>query len=237
MDLRKVWAVARREFASYFVSPIVYAFLAVFLFLSGYFNVGTIVRSQQAELNIYVILFIFMFLVPLLTMRLITREYTGRTLEVIFTSPVRSSEFVLGKYLAVLAVYGIALLFLMEFPLFVMAVGDPDWMILMTQFLGLWLVGGSFLALGLFCSCLTENQLIAAVSTFCVLLMLWVFSLLEGMLPAFLEPAVGALDLAPRLGNFQQGVLVLSDVVFFLSGTLLFLYTAVLYLNTRTWSR
>lgn len=237
MDLRKVWAVAVREFGSYFVSPIVYAFLAVFLFLVGYFNVGTIVRSQQAELNVYVILFIFMFLVPLLTMRLITREYAGRTLELMFTSPVRSAEFVLGKFLAVLAVYGVALLFLMEFPLFVMAVGDPDWMILLTQFLGLWLVGASFLALGLFCSCLTENQLIAAVSTFFVLLVLWVFSLLEGMLPTSLQPVVGALDLAPRLGNFQQGVLVLSDVVFFLSGTLLFLYAAVLYLNTRTWSR
>lgn len=237
MDPRKVWAVALREFGSYFTSPIVYGFLAVFLLLTGYFNAGTIARSGRAELNLYVILFVFMFLVPLLTMGLITREYTGGTLEVIFTSPVRSSEFVLGKYLAVLAVYGVALLFLLEFPLFLMAVGDPDWMILLTQFLGLWLAGGSFLALGLFCSCLTENQIIAAVSTFCVLLLLWVLSLLEGMLPPSMGPVVNSLDLAPRLENFQQGVVVLSDAVFFLSGTVLFLYAAMLYLNTRTWSR
>jgi len=236
LDLRKVWAVAVREFGNYFVSPIVYGFLTVFLLLSGYFNVTIIVRSGRAEVGVYIVLFIFMFLVPLLTMRLVSSEYVRGTLEVIFTSPVRSSEFVLGKFLAVLGVYGLALLFLMEFPLFLMSVGDPDWFIILTQFTGLWLAGGSFLALGLFCSCLTENQVIAAVSTFCVLLVLWVFSLLEGILPGSLSPVVNALDLAPRLENFQQGVLVLSDVVFFLSGTLLFLYASMLYLNTRTWS-
>lgn len=237
MNPSKVWAIAVREFRSLFVSPIVYGFLAVFLFLSSYFNVSIIVESRRAEIGIYVILFIFMFLVPLLTMRLVTREYTQGTLEILFTSPLRSSEFVLGKYLAVLGVFGVGLLFLMQFPLFLMAYGSPDWNILLTEFLGLWLAGAAFLALGLFCSCLTENQVIAAVSTFCVLLLLWVLSMAEGMLPGFMSPVVNALDLAKRVEEFQDGILALNDAVFFTSGIVLFLYASTLYLNTRTWSR
>ncbi len=239
MSFRKTWAIAVREFGSFFVSPVVYGFLTGFLFLLGYFTVGMIVNQQQAELSMSLIVFIFMIFAPLLTMRVITQERSNGTIELVFTSPVRSSEFILGKYLAVLGVYGISLLFTMEFPIFLIyvgtATGGPDFLMLATQYLGLVLVGGAFLAVGVFCSSLTENQIVAAISTFSILLFLWVLSILKGMVPVSAQPVLEAFNLARRIQNFQNGLLKLTDLVFFVSFTVAFLYAAVLYLNSRSW--
>lgn len=235
MDPRKTWAIAVREFGSYFVSPIVYGYLSAFLFLLGFLTVGMVVNAQQAEFRLALTLFVFLFFAPLLTMRLITNERATGTIEFIFTSPVRASEFILGKFLAVLGVYGVSLIFTLEFPVFLMAVGDPDVMILLTQYLGLLLVGASFLAIGLFCSALTENQIVAAVASFVILLLLWILSVLKGMVPPAYEPIIEAFNLASRIQNFQNGLLKLTDVVFFLSIIVTSLYASILYLNTRSW--
>jgi ABC-2 type transport system permease protein len=239
LSLRKTWAIAVREFGSFFVSPIVYGYLTGFLFLLGYFTVGMIVNQGQAELSMSLILFIFMIFAPLLTMRLITEERSNGTIELVFTSPVRSVEFVLGKYLAVLGVYGVTLLFTLEFPLFLMAVGTanggPDLLMLATQYFGLILVGAAFLAVGLFCSALTENQIVAAISAFSVLLFLWVIAILKGMVPFYVKPVIEAFNLAGRIQNFQNGMLKLTDLVFFLSLSVSFLYATILYINSRSW--
>jgi len=239
VNLRKTWAIAVREFGSYFVSPIVYGFLTGFLFLLGYFTVGMIVNQQQAELSLTLILFIFMIFAPLLTMRLISNERSTGTIEFVYTSPVRSAEFVFGKYLAVLGVYGISLLFTLEFPVFLVAVGQasggPDFLVLGTQYLALVLVGGSFLAVGLFCSSLTENQIVSAIATFSILLLLWVLTILKGMVPAYVQPAVEVFNIARRIQNFQNGILNLTDLTFFLSLIIGFLYASILYLNSRSW--
>ncbi|MFB6347112.1 MAG: ABC transporter permease subunit [bacterium] len=237
MDLRKVWAIAVREFGSFFVSPIVYGFLSAFLFLLGYFTVGMIVTAQKAELSLSLILFVFLIFAPLLTMRLISSERSTGTIEFIFTSPIRSSEFVLGKYFAVLGVFGVSVIFTLEFPVFLIWIGDPDLQVLMTQYLGLVLVGATFLAVGVFCSAVTENQIVAAVASFVVLLLLWVIAVLKGMVPSQLEPIVSAFDLAQRIQHFQNGLLKLTDVVFFLSIIITFLYASILYLNSRSWRK
>ena len=235
MDLRKVWAIAVREFGSFFVSPMVYGFLTGYIVLLGYFNLNMLVRRQRAEFNLALILFVFLLFTPLLTMRLISSERSTGTIEFIFTSPVRASEFVLGKYLAVLGVYGISLVFTLEFPAFLVAVGDPDLQVLATQYFGLTLVGAAFLAVGLFCSCLTENQIVAAVASFSLLILLWVLTILKGMVPVYLNPVVEAFTVSSRIQNFQSGILKLTDLLFFGSLIVSFLYASILYLNTRSW--
>ncbi len=237
MSLNKTWAIAVREFRSYFVSPVVYAVLTVYLFLTGYFTCATIVNSNQAEFSLYLMLFIFLFLAPLLTMRLIAVERNRGTVEMIFTSPLSSADFVLGKFLAVLGVYGIGLLLTFEFPIFLYSVATPDLWIISTQYLGLILGGGAFLAVGLFCSALTENQVVAAVSSFCVLLFLWVIGLLGKMVPADVRPVVEGFDLLSRLQNFQQGIVGLEDLLFFLALIIFFLYATMIYLNARSWQQ
>ncbi|MFB6345124.1 MAG: ABC transporter permease [bacterium] len=235
MNLRKIWGIASREFASFFVSPIVYGFLSAFLFLLGYFTVGMVVNAQRAELSLTLILFVFLIFAPLLTMRLIANERSTGTIEFVFTSPVRASEFILGKYLAVLGVFGSSVLFTVEFPAFLIWIGDPDLQILMTQYLGLILVGASFLSIGLLCSCLTENQIVAAVFCFVLLLLLWTMSVLKGMIPSGYTALVEAFDLQNRIQNFQNGLLKFNDVWFFLSVIVTSLYSSILYLNSRSW--
>lgn len=237
MSPSKVWAIAVREFRNFFVSPVVYAVLTVYLFLTGYFTCATVVNTNQAEFSLHLMVFLFLFLAPLLTMRLIALERSRGTVELVFTSPLSSADFVLGKFLAVLGVYGIALLLTLEFPIFLFVVASPDLWIIATQYLGLVLIGAVFLAIGLFCSALTENQVVAAVCSFCLLLFLWVLGMLEQMVPGPARAIVGKFDLLARLRNFQSGLVGLEDVMFFLALVVFFLYSTMLYLNARSWQQ
>lgn len=103
------------------------------------------------------------------------------------------------------------------------------------QYLGLALVGSAFLAVGLFCSCLTENQMVAALASFSLLILLWVLTILKGMVPVYLNPVVEAFTVSSRIENFQNGILKLTDLLFFGSLIVSFLYASVLYLNIRSW--
>jgi ABC-2 type transport system permease protein len=237
MNLRKTWAVARREFGSYFVSPTVYAVLFVYLFLTGYYSMNRIVAQQQADLNISLYLFILVFIVPMLTMRLIASERREGTIEMIFTSPIRASEFVVGKFLGVLSVYGVILLLSLFYPLYLLWVGEPDPFMFGAQYLGLVLIGGMYLAVGLFCSSLTENHIVAAISTFFLLIFMLAISILKSMVPRYLGTAVDAFDLSARMQNFQEGLVHLTDVTYFLSLIAVFLYLTIQYLNARSWEQ
>lgn len=237
MNLRKTWAVARREFGSYFVSPTVYAVLFVYLFLTGYYSMNRILSQQQADLNISLFLFLLIFIVPLLTMRLIAPERREGTIEMIFTSPVRAHEFVLGKYTAILGVYGIVLLISLFYPFALLYIGDPDPFMFGAQYLGLVLIGGMFLAVGLFCSALTDNQIVAAITAFFLLLLMLALSILESMVSPAVQPYVAAFDLSDRIRNFQQGLVRLSDVTYLLSMIAGFLFLSVQYLNSRSWEQ
>jgi len=237
MNPRKIWAVARREFGDFFVSPTVYAVLFAYLFLTGYYSMNRILTQQQADLNISLYLFLLIFIVPLLTMGLISSERREGTIEMIFTSPVRSSEFVLGKYLGVLGVYGVILLISLFYPLFLVYVGDPDPFMFGAQYLGLVLVGGMFLAVGLFCSALTENNIVAAISTFFLLLVLLAVTIFKRLVSTDWGPVVEAFNLSAKMQNFQEGLIKADDLVFLLSMIVGFLYLTMLYLNSRSWEQ
>lgn len=235
MNPRKIWAVARREFGDFFVSPTVYAVLFVYLFLTGYYSMNRILTQQQADLDISLYLFLLIFIVPLLTMGLISSERRKGTIEMVFTSPVRSSEFVLGKYLGVLGVYGVILLISLFYPAFLLYAGDPDPFMIGAQYLGMVLIGGTYLAVGLFCSALSEKNIVAAISTFFVLLILLAVSILKSMVSTDWGSVIDALDLSLIMQNFQEGLIRAGDLTFLLSLVVGFLYATMLYLNSRSW--
>lgn len=237
MNPRKIWAVARREFGDYFVSPTVYAVLFVYLFLTGYYSMNRIIAQQQADINITLYLFLLIFIVPLLTMGLISSERRDGTIEMIFTSPIRASEFVLGKFLAVLGVYGIVLLISLFYPVFLVYAGEPDPFMIGAQYVGMVVIGGMFLSVGLFCSALTENNIVAAISTFFLLLFLLAISILKSMVSTRAGVVIDAFDISSRIQNFQEGLIHLSDVTFFVSMVIGFLFFATQYLNSRSWEQ
>lgn len=194
--MRNVWVIFRKEIRSYFVSPIAYLLLTMFalvtalffgIYLRGFIEYGMEMQmsGQMAPMNLNEQVIrpllsnasvIGLFFIPMITMRLFAEEKRNGTIELLATSPIRDLEIVLGKWLAALALYGCMLLFLALDFAFLFKYGNPDWKPLAIGFLGLLLQVGGLLAIGMFISTLTKNQIIAAAVTFGLFLVLWVIS-------------------------------------------------------------
>ena len=231
--MKPVFTIIRREFKSYFASPIAYIVLVVFLILSGIFfflYLQSFVESQfdprfqllreRLNLNDFVIRpyfgtvsIILLLMIPLITMRLIAEERKNFTAELLFTSPLRIIHIVLGKFLASLSFFGVMLILSAIYVVVLEAYGNPDSGPVLTGYLGLFLLGGCFIAVGLFASSLTENQIISAVISFGILLIFWIIGASSGDEGSIL----GYISIINHLDNFTKGVIELKDVVYYLS--------------------
>ena len=179
-------AVLGRELRAYFWSPIGYVFMGFFLLLAGFFFAlqSVLGASPQFQVVLSSILFVFLLLVPILTMRLFADEKRQRTDQLLLTAPVSVTGIVLGKYLAAVAVFLLALLVTVLYPVTLSFFGRlPGWEIV-GGYVGFLLIGCTFIAVGLLMSSLTDNQVIAAVSTFGALLLMWVIDFIQNGVPA-----------------------------------------------------
>src|SRR5580693_2345436 len=192
--MRNIWVIFRKELNSYFVSPIAYLLLAMFAIIFGFFfwnslgyfvymGIQSQMRGQSFPMNVNEELIrpllsnasvVGLFLIPLITMRLFAEEKRTGTIELLVTSPIRDGELILGKWLAALTLYGGLLLLTALNFVWVFRYGNPDWRPLAIGYLGLLLQAGAMLAIGMFISTLTKNQIIAGAATFGVCLLLWV---------------------------------------------------------------
>ena len=227
------WAVMRRELSAYFVSPVAYAFMAVFLLLVGAgFAVGI---TQYAMTPAMVIerfgwsirtqlvsgtwglmtwgTFAALFSLPGLSMRLLAEEKKSGTAELLFTSPITTTEIVLGKYLGSLALYGLILLMTLPMPGFLIAKAQPEVGALLGAYLGLFLYGAVILAVGLFASALTENQFVALVVTYALVVPLILVEFVVPMASPPLDAALAAVSLGYALKAAALGTLDSSYVV------------------------
>ncbi len=233
-------AIFKRELKAYFTAPLGYIFVGVVFALSGYYF--WYVLSMQYNYIEYVFSSMFTvvtMIVPLLTMRLLSEEKKLKTDQLLFTAPVNLTDVVLGKYFAALVVYliGISCTLLFQIVLAVYAV--PDWNIFLGNFLALFLVGAAFIAIGLFISALTENQIVAAIGTFAVVLLVWMFDMIASVLPAeleFLAVTLNALSFSTRYNDFVSGLLDISHILFFLSFAGAFNFLTVRMLERKRWS-
>jgi gliding motility-associated transport system permease protein len=181
-------AVFRRELAAYFVSPIGFTFIGFFILLAGvFFAISNLLSGNPNYTGVLgSITFIFLFVVPILTMRLISEETRQKTDQLLITSPIGITGIVLGKYLAAVAVFLITLIITLIYP-FIMsffALGGLGWWEIVGGYIGFFLLGSSFIAVGLFFSSLTDNQLIAAVETFAALLLIWILDFIAQSVPS-----------------------------------------------------
>ncbi len=232
-------AVFKRELKSYFYSPIGYIFIGFFLLLSGYFFAAGNLMQGMADLKMIFgnMSIVFLFLVPILTMRLISEEMKSKTDQLLLTSPITLSGIVIGKYLAALAVYFISLLITFVYPIILFIYSKPAIGEILSGYLGFFLMGASFIAVGLFISSLTENQVISAVSSFGVLLLLW---LIDWIVPFIQNPligkAIGWFSILKRFEDFTMGILNLSPIVYYISFTAAFVFLTVRVLEKKRWS-
>jgi gliding motility-associated transport system permease protein len=235
--MRNVFVIFWKEMKSYFASPIAYLLLTIFAVIFGFFfysatrffvlqgmQMQMMGRGMPMDVNEYVIRplltnasVIGLFLIPMITMRLYAEEKRSGTIELLMTSPVRDLEIVLGKWLAALALYA-AILCVSGINMGLLFVfGRPDWKPILVGFLGLLLQGGCLLAIGIFISTTTRNQIIAGGATFAVCLMLWVLDWVSAYDQSAWAKVVSYLSVVTHFEPFAKGVIDSKDVIFYLS--------------------
>lgn len=237
--MRAVSTIISREWSAYTVSPVAYVLAAVFLALSG-FLFAVILSSTRLVTLRYVfdnMNFLLIFLAPLITMRLLAEERRNGTMELLLTLPFRDSEVVIGKFLASLLLFVVILLPTVWYVVLLRVVGGtaPDAGPLLSGYLGLLLQGSALLAVGVFTSSLTSNQVVAAVMAFAIALTFW----LLGAAAPFAGPQLARLftflTLPTHFQDFTRGVIDLQSVVYHLSLTMGFLFMTYVSLQTRRW--
>ena len=252
----KIWPIYKKEMRLYFTSPIAWVILTIFLFIAGYFFYSifaffTLASMQSAmnpamarDLNVTDsvlrplfsnISVILLLLMPLVTMRLFAEERRSGTIELLLTYPVRDGAVLIGKYLAGLTLYAIMLALTLFYPLLVAYFARVEWGPLATGYLGLLLMGATFLGVGIFASSLTENQIVASIITFGVLLIFWVIGWSSDYLGGTWGRVLSHLSLIEHFDSFAKGVLDTRDVLYYVDFTIVALFLTLRSLEARRW--
>ena len=236
--MRNTLAIAERELKSYFVSPVAYVVTALFLLISGYLFSVILLNTNEATLRYLIsnLSVIWLFITPALTMRLLAEEARSGTIELLLTNPLRDAELVLGKYLGALAFLLVMLAFTLIYPAILFWVGEPDRGPMIAGYLGVILQAAAFLAVGLLASSLTQNQIVAAVLTFAVLLIMWLSESVANFIGKPGSDVMRYLSVTNHFQDFSRGVIDTSHVVYFLSVVAACLFLTFLSLQTRRWS-
>ena len=252
--MRNIAAIAQREVNAYFVSPIAYVLIGFFALLFGwFFYVPLAFFVQQSSqmgmnptqaLNINQMLVgptlmnttvIMLFLFPLITMRTYAEEKRSGTIELLLTSPVTDVEIIIGKFLGAILLYAAMLAVTLIHIAILFIFGDPEWKPIATGYLGLLLMGGCFLSLGLFISSLTKNQIVAAMATFAVFLMLWVINWISTFVGPTTQTVLQYLSLTEHFDDFAKGIIDTKHVIYYLSFMAFGLFLTVKSVDSERW--
>jgi len=230
-------AIWRREFRAYFNSPVAYFVITAFLALVGILFFVPFFTQDRVSMRGFFGLapFLFIFFAPAITMRLLAEERRTGTLELLITMPVRDVDVILGKYLAALSLLVVALVLTLPYAFTIAAFGPLDFGPVWGGYVGLFMMGGAFLALGVAASSVTENQIIAfVIALFGSMLLLMIDKFLP-FLPASLAKIAEYVSFDYHFRDAARGVLDSRDIVFFLSFTVLCLFLAFRSLEARRW--
>ena len=232
-------AIFRREMGAFFTSGIAYVFLAGFALFSGLFFSLNVVGSGISDMSpMFSSMFlIVVFLIPILTMRLLSEEKKNRTDQGLLTAPVSLTSIVLGKYFAALALFIIAESVVFIYSIIIALCGQVVWSTLLGNYFAMLFLGAAFIAIGLFISSLTENQMASAVIGIFVLFMLYHMDSLAVNIPVeFIQKALIAASFYSRYIELTRGVFDLSTIVYFISIAVLFNFFTVRVLDKRRWA-
>lgn len=232
-------AIYERELSSYFNSMIGYVFVAVLIFFTGiYFMAYNLYNGlPQFSYTLYSLMSILLITIPILTMKSMAEERHSRTDQLLLTSPVTLTGVVLGKYFAMVTVFLIPVALMAFCPLIIAMNGEARLLSDYAALFAFFLMGCVFLAIGMFLSSLTESQIISAVSTFAVLLILYLWDDLTGFLPPALGDLLSAFSFTQTFYNFvQYSMFDLGGVVLYLSLAGLFVFLTIQGLQKRRWS-
>ena len=218
-------AIFRRELGAFFTSGIAYVFLAVFYLLAGlFFYMYTLSSSTTDMSGMFSMLFaVIIFLIPILTMKSFSEEKKQKTEQGLLTAPVGLGGIVLGKYFATILMYIFGVSIVLIYALIISYFGSVDWGILFSNYLALILLGAAFIAIGMFISSLTENQVVAAVGGICSLLFLCLVDILTNYISIdFITDFLNSISFYNKYYEFTCGIFNLSSVLFYISTAVIF---------------
>jgi len=235
--MRNITTIAGRELMSYFGSPWSYLITAAFLIIAGYGFGWSSVTYLETSIQGFLgwSSFFLLFLSPALTMRLMAEEEKLGTLELLMTAPVRDFEVILGKYLAALSMFGVMLIASFYYPALLAWFGEPDWGPIFSGYLGILLLGSAFIAIGLFASSLTSNQIVAYVVGSVIILAFWFVGRASPMVGETAAAVLNRISVSTHFSAFGRGIVDTNAVLYYLSITLLFLFLTIRSLETRRW--
>lgn len=254
--MRGWYPVFRKEVTNFFVSPIAYAVIAIFLLITGFFfwaNMSLMsVISLQAASNpafagrinvtdfvlrplVANVSIILLFVMPLLSMRLFSEEKRSGAIELLLTYPITDMGVLAGKFLASIVVLLVMLAGTFTVPLLMFILSDPDPGTLATSYLGMLLMASAFMSLGMFVSAMTENQIVAAAVSFGVALLFWIMSWTANLAGETLGFVLRQVSVLEHLDTFSKGIISVSDVSFFVLFTAFFLFLTLRTLETYRW--
>ncbi len=232
--MRNVLTIFRRELVSYFATPLAYVFIIIFLVMAGVltFFIGNFFDRGQADLQPFFAFhpWLYLVLIPALSMRLWAEERKSGTIELFLTLPIRMTEAVAGKFLAAWCFAGIALALTFPFWITVNLLGHPDNGVILASYIGSWLMAGALLAVGACVSAATKNQVIAFVVTAALAFVFTaagsppVLGLLQGWAPEWLTHAVAQSSFLGHFSAITRGVIDVRDLAYFLSIMIAFLF-------------
>ena len=241
--MNQVWPIFKREFAAYFATPLAYVFIVIFLIAMGAFTfyVGRFFDNNLADLSVFFSFhpWLYLFLVPAISMRLWAEERRTGTMELLLTLPVPLWATVVGKYLAAWAFIAVALALTFPIWLTVNYLGDPDNGVILASYLGSLLMAGGYLAIGACISATTSNQVIAFVVTvmacflFAVSGSSLVLDFFRGWAPLFLVNAISSFSFLTHFQAITQGVIDARDAIYFTTLIALFLTANVVVVDLK----
>lgn len=232
-------AIFRREFKAYFSSAIGYVFLGVFLFFAGFLFVLSNIFAGSSDMSSLFssLTFIYIIIIPILTMKIFSEERKQKTDQALLTAPVSITGIVMGKFLSALSVFAIGLSSTALFALIMATVAHVEGFVVLGNIVGMLLIGSALISIGIFISSLTENQVIAAVGSLAIILLLYLIGGITSFFQVdFVQKIVDFVSFLNRYNNFSMGIFNISDAVYYLSIAAVFLFLTTRVLEKRRWS-
>ena len=232
-------AIFKREFKSFFTTPLGYVILIIFNVFSGiYFWFGTLYSNTVDMAYVFSgFTMVLLSAIPILTMRLLSEERRQKTDQALLTAPVSLFSIVFSKFLAALLLYVIGISVTLVYSVVLAFIAQPTWSYILGNYLGLLLLGASMLAVGIFISSITENQLVAAIVSYAAMFFLLMSDTIANLFPVdFISTLFYYLSFQTRYDSFVAGIVSVDNVMFFVSITAIFVFLTTRVLEKRRWS-
>ena len=255
--MSNILAIAHKELKSYFSSPIAYIAIGMWALLYGWFFVAILsffvrqsmqmnqfgmqgpqamnINQQMIRPLLQNVTILILFLMPMVTMRTYSEEKRSGTIELLLTSPITDFQIVLGKFLGAMALYGTMLAVTLIHVALLFIYGHPEWKPIITAYAGLLLLGGCFIALGLFISSLTKNQIVAGMVTFTVFLLLWIITWMGSIAGPEVEKLTNYLSIIDHFDDFGKGVVDTSHLIYYVSFITFGLFLTAKSVDSERW--